>query len=49
VPPIFVTILMSRRSTFVAVAGSITFSTASTAIGASRCEFCEKSNSATHF
>mmetsp|Transcript_82834 Transcript_82834/g.234704 ORF Transcript_82834/g.234704 Transcript_82834/m.234704 type:complete len:205 (+) Transcript_82834:960-1574(+) len=40
VPPSFFTIRMSWRSTFVAVSGSMTFSTASTAMGASCSEFC---------
>mmetsp|Transcript_92562 Transcript_92562/g.239017 ORF Transcript_92562/g.239017 Transcript_92562/m.239017 type:complete len:232 (+) Transcript_92562:952-1647(+) len=41
VPPIFLTIRMSFRSTLVAVFGSMTLSTASTAIGASRSALCE--------
>lgn len=37
--PSFLTMLMSRRSTLVAVAGSMTLMTASTLIGASRLEY----------
>mmetsp|Transcript_126993 Transcript_126993/g.308723 ORF Transcript_126993/g.308723 Transcript_126993/m.308723 type:complete len:255 (+) Transcript_126993:580-1344(+) len=41
VPPTRVTILTSSRSTLIAVAGSITFSTASTASGANSSAYCE--------
>mmetsp|Transcript_46781 Transcript_46781/g.106181 ORF Transcript_46781/g.106181 Transcript_46781/m.106181 type:complete len:261 (-) Transcript_46781:51-833(-) len=41
VPPSFFTSLTSFKSTFVAVAGSITFSTASTAMAASSAELCD--------
>lgn len=41
VPPTFLTIRISFKSTLVAVAGSITRNTASTAIGARRPEYCE--------
>ena len=39
--PSFFTMLMSRRSTVVAVAGSMTCMTASTHMGASRLEYCD--------
>ena len=39
--PSFVMTLISLRSTLVATAGSMTFKIASTVIGASWCEYCE--------
>lgn len=41
VPPSFLMMLMSCRSTLVAVAGSMTRMTASTLMGASRLEYCD--------